>query len=415
MQLFPLGRVYDFMGQRKLFMTLSFGTALAALISIFYPGLTLGTDFKGGTEIEVAFKASTEAGPVRDAITAAGFSTPDVIKIDDPSNPHRFLIRVQEVSTISPEKQTEIEKALCHGANLPVDQCPEANQAAELKFSPGGDKITVRYRTTPNLEWVGTRIKGVGGIALRPGANNPFFASKKDNKVEIQLMSKGDQLMTALRDRLGVDTVPETALRTEWIGPRAGAQLRDDALKSIAIAIVFIMAYIAFRFDMRFAPGAVIALVHDAITVMGFLVLTRREVNLTTVAAVLTIVGYSVNDTVIVFDRVRENLGRLRGMSFVNLINISLSEMLSRTILSSSTTVFSLVAFFLWGTGVLKDFALTLIVGIVLGVYSSIYVALPLTEWLDRVFFAGIGKKRALGDASGGKPGSGAKLTKASV
>jgi preprotein translocase subunit SecF len=170
---------------------------------------------------------------------------------------------------------------------------------------------------------------------------------------------------------------------------------------------------------MRFAPGAVIAILHDAITVLGFLVLSKREVNLTTVAAVLTVVGYSVNDTVVVFDRVRENLGRLRGMSFVNLINVSLSEMLSRTILTGSTAVFSLLAFFVWGTGTLKDFALTLIVGILLGVYSSIFVALPLTEWLDRVFFASMGKRRKIGDSGGkpdgGKPDGGAKLSKASA
>jgi preprotein translocase subunit SecF len=404
MQLFPLGRVYDFMGQRKLFMGVSFASALVALVAIFYPGLNLGTDFKGGTEIEVAFTSNVEAGDIRQAVTGAGFSHPDVIKIDDAKNPNRYLIRVQEVSNIGAEKQTEIERALCHGDNLPADQCGEDKIANEVKFSPGGDKITVRFRQTPSLDWVKQRMSSVGGIALRPGANNPFFQSKKDNKVEIQLMSKGDQLMGGLRDRLGPGAVPDNALRTEWIGPKAGAQLRNDALKSIAIAMVFIMAYIAFRFDVRFAPGAVIAMMHDAVTVMGFLVLTNREVNLTTVAAVLTVVGYSVNDTVVVFDRVRENLGRLRGMSFVNLINISLSEMLSRTILTGSTAVFSLLAFFIWGTGVLKDFSLTLIVGILLGVYSSIYIALPLTEWLDHTFFAGLGKRRKIGDSRKGGP-----------
>src|SRR5690606_25149972 len=112
---------------------------------------------------------------------------------------------------------------------------------------------------------------------------------------------------------------------------KAGAQLRDAALKSILIALVFITAYIAFRFDLRFAPGAVVALIHDAILSIGVLVLVQKEVSLSTVAAVLTIVSYSVNDTVIVFDRVRENFGRMRGASFLKIINVSLSEMLSRT------------------------------------------------------------------------------------
>lgn len=414
MQLFPLGRVYDFMGPRKLFMSISLVSALTALVAVFYPGLTLGTDFKGGTEIEVAFNSHVEASEVREAVVASGFPSPDVIKVDDATHPNRFLIRVQQVSTISTEKQAQLERTLCYGDNLAKDQCPDDKLANEVRFSPGGDKISVRFRAPPDLNWVKERLKAVGDIALRPGANNPFFASKKDNKVEIQLMSKGDQLLAGLRQHMGAGKVPDTALRVEWIGPKAGAQLRNDALKSVAIAIVFIMAYIAFRFDMRFAPGAVIAILHDAITVLGFLVLAKREVNLTTVAAVLTVVGYSVNDTVVVFDRVRENLGRLRGMSFVNLINISLSEMLSRTILTGSTAVFSLLAFFVWGTGTLKDFSLTLIVGILLGVYSSIFVALPLTEWLDRVFFASLGKKRKIGD-SGKKPDGDAKLSKASA
>jgi preprotein translocase subunit SecF len=131
--------------------------------------------------------------------------------------------------------------------------------------------------------------------------------------------------------------------------------------------------------------------VHDAVSVLGLLIIMGREINLTTVAAILTIVGYSVNDTVIVYDRVRENLGRLRGATFVGLINVSISDMLGRTILASGTTVFSLLAFFAWGTGSLKDFALTLVIGVVLGTYSSIYVALPFTEWLDRKYFGGHG------------------------
>ncbi|MBK8998844.1 MAG: protein translocase subunit SecF [Myxococcales bacterium] len=402
MNLIPLGRVYDFMGQRRLFMALSLIAFFAALVGIFAPGLGLrmGTDFKGGTEIEVGFTGKVSASDVSSAVKAIGFSHPDVIRVDDPNNEHHYIIRVQEVTTISPEKQAEVEKSLCVGDGLPADVCTPNRSATEVKFSPGGDKITARFRDAPDMAFIKERIAAVGGLALRPGANNPSLQSERDNKVEIQLMSKGDQLMAGLRDKLGADKVPAEPMRSEWIGPKAGAQLRDAALKAIAISIVFIMAYIAFRFDLRFAPGAVFAMLHDAVTVLGFLVLVRREVNLTTVAAVLTIVGYSINDTVIVFDRVRENLSKLRGRSFHSLINHSISEMLNRTLLASGTTVFSLGGLFFFGTGTLKDFALTLIVGIVLGTYSSIYVALPLTEWLDHTFFAKMGKaKKKIGEA----------------
>jgi preprotein translocase subunit SecF len=156
------------------------------------------------------------------------------------------------------------------------------------------------------------------------------------------------------------------------------------------------MLYVAFRFDLRFAPGGVVALFHDAIGMVGIWILLGKEINLTTVASALMIVGYSVNDTVVIYDRVRENLSKLRGASFRHLINVSTSEMLGRTLLTNATVQISLLAFFVWGTGTLKDFALSLTIGMVLGTYSTIYVALPLTEWLDRVVLqrVGAGNKR---------------------
>jgi preprotein translocase subunit SecF len=336
------------------------------------------------------------AGDLRAAVEKAGFQAPSVIRVEDPKNPNRYLIRVEEVSTISAAEQAEIEKSLCLTSE-PTPACPVERQATEVKFSPGGDKISVRYRSTPDLDAVKQSLAGAKGIVLRPGAHNPMLQNARDNKVEIQLMSKGDQLMTGLRQGLGADVVPEAALRTEWIGPRAGAQLRDSAVKSIAISIVFIMVYIAFRFDLRFAPGGIVALTHDALGTIGILICLGKEINLTTIAAALTIVGYSVNDTVIVYDRVRENLGKLRGTSFFQLINISTSEMLGRTLLTSSTVVIALLGFFIWGTGELKDFSLALVIGVVLGTYSSIYVALPLTEWLDHTLFSKVGVKKRVG------------------
>jgi preprotein translocase subunit SecF len=392
MRLFKGDKVYDFMAVRKYWITLSLTLTIGSILLIFLGKPKLGTDFLGGTEVELAFTKSVDASAIRKSVEDAGFSTPTVIKVDDPRNPNRYMVRVHEVSTIAHDKQVEIEKALCM---TPADPgCTEARKPTEIKFSPGGDKITLRYRETPDLQFVKERITGVKQIALRPGGNNPMLQNERENKVEIHLMGKGDQLMAGLRKSLGADTVPEQALRTEWIGPRAGAQLRDAALKSIAISIVLIMAYIAFRFDLRFAPGCVVALIHDAVGTIGIFVLLGKEINLTTVAAAITIVGYSVNDTVIVYDRVRENLGKLRGASFIRLINVSTSEMLGRTILTASTVLFSLQGLFIWGTGELKDFALALTIGVVLGMYSSIYVALPLTEWFESRFFAKMAQKK---------------------
>jgi preprotein translocase subunit SecF len=392
MRLFKGDKVYDFMAVRKYWIALSLSLTIGSILLIAFGKPKLGTDFLGGTEVELAFKKPVEAGAIRKSVEDAGFSAPTVIKVDDAKNPYRYMVRVHEVSTIAHDKQLEIERALCAG---PSDAaCTDARKPTEVKFSPGGDKITLRFRENPDLAFVKERITAVKGVALRPGDNNPLLQSARDNKVEIQLMSKGDQLMSGLRKSLGADAVPDQALRTEWIGPRAGAQLRDAAVKSIAISIIFIMAYIAFRFDLRFAPGCVVALIHDAVGTIGIFVLLGKEINLTTVAAALTVVGYSVNDTVIVYDRVRENLGKLRGASFIRLINVSTSEMLGRTILTASTVLFSLLGLFFWGTGELKDFALALTIGVVLGMYSSIYVALPLTEWFETRFFAKMANKK---------------------
>jgi preprotein translocase subunit SecF len=401
MHLFKSGKVYNFMSVRWYFIGLSLFLTFGAVLLLLLGKARLGTDFTGGTEVEIAFQKPISAGELRSAVEHAGFQAPGVIRVDDPKNPNRYLIRVEEVSTISASKQQEVEKALCLSSGEGTDACPVERQATEVKFSPGGDKISIRYRNPPDLDAIKDRISTVKGIVLRPGAHNPMLQNARDNKVEIQLMSRGDQLMTGLRQALGAGTVPEAALRTEWIGPRAGAQLRDSAVKSIAISIVFIMVYIAFRFDLRFAPGGVVALTHDALGTIGIMIVLGKEINLTTVAAALTIVGYSVNDTVIVYDRVRENLGKLRGTSFFELINISTSEMLGRTLLTSSTVVIALLGFFIWGTGELKDFSLALVIGVVLGTYSSIYVALPLTEWLDHTLFSKVGVKKRV---AAGKP-----------
>jgi preprotein translocase subunit SecF len=390
MEFIKPGRQFDFMGKRWYFIGLSFALLVLSAISFISPGPKLGTDFKGGTEVEIAFTQPVSAADVRAAVQKVGFADPDVVSVTDAQNPNRFLIRVQEVTVLSDAEKDIIRGKMClapeNGA-LPADRCPENLRASEIKFSPGGDKITARYEDKPNLAGIRAQLTGVEGIQLRAGENNPVVVSERDHKVEIQLKSKGDQLIDGLRQQLGADKVPEAALRVEWIGPKAGAQLRDAAIKSIGIAIFFIMAYIAFRFDLRFAPGGIVALIHDVGIALGAMVITRREITISTVAAMLTIVGYSITDTVVVYDRIRENLGKHRGMSFSAVINLSISEMLGRTIITSGVTALSMVMFLVWGTGVLKDFAFALLVGIIVGTYSSIYVAAPLTEWIDRRFF----------------------------
>jgi preprotein translocase subunit SecF len=386
MEFFKSHKTYDFMKVRKYWIFFSIIMTIASVVSLYWPGPNYGTDFRGGTEIEVAFTKPVDGGQIRHAVTASGqFSEPDVVQVQSKESASQFLIRVQEISTVDEATKESLKKALCFGVEGDDEsKCPKDARATEVKFSAGGDKLGVRYDSEPDLEKIKAQVLSVPNAKLRVSEKNPQIVNKRDHRVEIQLQSKGDQLMDVLRKELGAETVPAHALRVEWVGPKAGKQLRDSARNAVALSIVFIMIYLAFRFDLRFAPGVVLACVHDAVVVLGAFVVTHREVTLSTIAVVLTIVGYSMNDTVVVYDRIRENLSKHRGKSFGEIINMSVSETLSRTILTSGATMLSVLAFFVWGTGVIKDFAFGMVVGIVAGTYSSIYVAAPLTEWIDR-------------------------------
>jgi preprotein translocase subunit SecF len=230
---------------------------------------------------------------------------------------------------------------------------------------------------------------------LRPGANNPVVQNTRDRKVEFFLKSKGDQIMDGLKASLGPDKVPDAPLRVEWIGPKAGKQLRDAAIISISLSLIVIMLYVEFRFDVRFAPGGIVALMHDVLVAVGAMVATQRELTLSGVAALLTVVGFSMNDTVVIYDRIRENLGKYRHMTFPQLINRSVTETLSRTFRTSTTALAAIAPFMFYGTQVIKDFAFAMFVGMIAGIYSTIFIASPITDWLDRKFFGRkLSKKR---------------------
>src|SRR5207248_8327918 len=172
-------------------------------------------------------------------------------------------------------------------------------------------------------------------------------------------------------------------VRTDYVGPQVGKQLRIDGILAVVYAIGMILIYVGFRFEFRFSPGVVIALVHDAIITMGFFLVSRHEFNLTSVTVILTVVGYSVNDTIVVYDRIRENAKRHKGRALRDIVNLSINEMLGRTILTSGATALSLLGLILYGVGTIQDFALAMLVGIISGTYSTWYIASPMTIWLE--------------------------------
>jgi len=173
-------------------------------------------------------------------------------------------------------------------------------------------------------------------------------------------------------------------LRVEAVGAKVSSTLRQQGFLSVAFATLFMSTYIALRFELRFGLGAVVALIHDVLVVTGALVLTQMPFDLSVLAAILTVVGYSVHDTIIVSDRIRENMRKLRRELLAVIINRSINETLSRTIITSGTAVLVLLALFSFGGYVIRPFAFTLIIGFITGTYSSIYIAAPVVLSFER-------------------------------
>jgi preprotein translocase subunit SecF len=177
---------------------------------------------------------------------------------------------------------------------------------------------------------------------------------------------------------------PEITYRkVDYVGPQIGAELIKNGLLALFISFFFILIYIWIRFDWQFGIGGIIALIHDAIITLGFFSIIGLEFNTTSVAALLTIIGYSINDSVVIYDRIRENLRKYKKMELRNIINNSTNSTLSRTILTSGVTLFSLLALILFGGEVLFSFAMATFFGIVIGTYSSLYIAAPILFYFD--------------------------------
>jgi preprotein translocase subunit SecF len=179
------------------------------------------------------------------------------------------------------------------------------------------------------------------------------------------------QIKTALGDQVS------EYRRTEFVGPTVGGELIESAIWAVVLAIGAILIYIWFRFEWQFGVGAVIALTHDVITTIGLFALTQLEFNLATVAAILTIAGYSINDTVVIYDRVREELRRYKKMDISELLNLAANRTLSRTFMTSFTTLIALIALAIFGGSIIRDFAFAMIWGVIIGTYSSVFVAVP--------------------------------------
>jgi preprotein translocase subunit SecF len=235
----------------------------------------------------------------------------------------------------------------------------------------GGTLVEVHYSETADLKQIRADLDAQG----YPGAIVVAFGTDRDVLIRLpqgHSESAGQALLGTLQDK--VEGTVELR-RVEFVGPQVGDELREQGGLAMLLALGLIMVYIAFRFQFKFALSAVIALIHDVIITLGFFSVTGMEFDLTVLAAVLAVIGYSLNDTIVVYDRIRENFRKLRGVTPLEVVNISLSETLGRTTITSLTTVMVLVSLAIFGGEMILGFAIALLVGISVGTYSSIYMA----------------------------------------
>ncbi len=257
----------------------------------------------------------------------------------------------------------------------------------------GGTELQVQFSTPPDVSKIRTVLDGLGAdgatvqtfgegnevlIRMQQAKGATFQETNKLNQLRVE------KLTAALREQMAL---PDNGImRVDSVGPQVGSELKHQAILSILYSLLVILVYIGLRFDFRYSPGAVICLFHDTIVLLGIFSILGREVNIQVLAGVLTLIGYSLNDTIVVYDSIRENepIYKDKGFSFV--INRSLNEMLVRTVLTGTTTLLSASCLFFLGSGVIQDIAFTLIVGVFLGTFSSIYVAAPLIPITDKLF-----------------------------
>lgn len=256
----------------------------------------------------------------------------------------------------------------------------------------GGTDVQVQFKETIDIKAVRQALSDgeIGSFSLKsfgqPGDNEFLISLGKTERTIGDKKNRGEEVKNLLKAKYPSLTVR----RIESVGPRVGKELRLKAAQAIVFSLIAILLYVWLRFQWRYSIGALVALFHDVLIVMIAFVVTGKEVTLPVVAAILTIAGYSINDTIVIFDRIRENLRRYQKKEIFDIFNQSVNQTLSRTILTSGTTLFVVLAIYFFGGAIINDFAFALVLGVVVGTYSSIFIAAPIVHNLMKWFPAKI-------------------------
>lgn len=382
----------DFLGRRRIFIGLSAAMLLAGAVSaVMQGGIKFGIDFKGGTLVYAKFADEPEVERIRSVLTSKGLDVATLQPFEDDGAAHELKIDLDLAGEV-------VETS---GRAQVIDTLREIYPIGEgqLDFNNAGSEALAQVLMADRS----LRDLGYSSQDLRSHAEE--LIAWRDRAPRSGLVRDPSEFTAApgapeVPDEVAAATAGQVALGgfhiagVEVVGPKIGSELQWQAIKATLFALAGMLVYIAFRFEWIYGVAAVVAVFHDVFITIGFFSLFGREIELTVVAALLTLVGYSMNDTIVIFDRVRENRRTTRRSSLDELLNLSINQTLSRTVLTSGLTLVAVGSLFVLGGEVLRGFSFALLVGVLIGTYSSIFIASPILLW---------GQRRAFAAAAGGR------------
>jgi len=366
----------DFLGKKWYFLAFSLVFSVAGVFSmLFWHHIPYGVDFRGGTLVYVKFSHTPDLSAIRTTMDRAGLHDPKIQTYGVPSNNEVLIdLDVQETS----------EQALDQG-KLKIINALETASASGKQDLNNSSFLTVKNYLMDKDPM------HLGSDADQKYTQQAQAVVDARDKGQNGVLSSFDQLKASV-DPAVAASLPDGFFLSDFgvrnveiVGPQVGAQLRKQALLATAYSLAGMLVYLGFRFEWIYGVAAVVTVFHDTLITVGFFSLTKTDISLTVIAAILTLIGYSNNDTIVVFDRIRENIKLMRREKLSEIVNRSINQTLSRTILTAGLTFLTVLALFLFGGEVLHGFSLALVIGILIGTYSSIAIAAPILvayqEW----------------------------------
>jgi preprotein translocase subunit SecF len=367
----------DFLGYKWYFLSFSLVFSVAGILSmLFWHGIPLGVDFKGGTKVYVNFADPPNEKAVRAALDKAGLNRAVIQHLSGADTKNGLVITLDQKDTSDAD--------LSRGKNQIID-------ALETNPQPGKQNLNNSDRVGRTV--VRTALAGRNPLNVLPEDYDPIVKKILDYRdtVEGGVLRNMDDLKNTVPGPV-VEALKQDFFAGNFgvrgadiVGPQVGGQLKTQAQLAVGFSLIGMLVYLWFRFELIYGVAAVVAVFHDTLITVGAFSLTNQEITLTVIAAILTLVGYSMNDTIVVFDRIRENIKLMRRESLAEIVNRSINQTLSRTILTSGLTFLTVLSLYLFGGEVLHGFSFALVIGILIGTYSSIAVAAPMLvayqEW----------------------------------